>query len=223
MQLRDLNVQIESLLRVLDQLDAQIRVNIQEIVDIRIPQAAKLVYNKRLRNNNVLVTGALASAGGQILKTWASNWNLEKVTYQTLLSNAATLTAGVAFSHTQLLFLEKDKKCPNFYNLFAHDLFKPWKMFGFLTKISSPYFVQDPKKFLNEHNLPKVLKLKLKFVILQIKDELSCQIADGILSRAIDYLSSVLLRRLEVSERIIGLIMKRNELSEPLQFMWFRP
>ena len=64
-KLRDLTLQLEALSRVLDDLDAQISTNIQEIITVRIPEAMYYVERDLIRSNNLWYTGALFS--GQIL------------------------------------------------------------------------------------------------------------------------------------------------------------
>ena len=97
LRIRDLNVQIEALNEVLDQLDAQIEANSQEIIKIRIPEAAYAVQKNRIKSNNMWITGAIVSAGGQFFREVASNWNLEEfkdITYQRILGMGARYFAG---------------------------------------------------------------------------------------------------------------------------------
>ena len=97
LRIRDLNVQIEALNEVLDQLDAQIDVNCQEIIKIRIPEAAYAVQKNRIKSNNMWITGAIVSAGGQFFREVASNWFLEEfkdITYQRILGMGARYFAG---------------------------------------------------------------------------------------------------------------------------------
>ena len=60
-KLRDLTLQLEALSRVLDELDAQIGTNIQEIITVRIPEAMYYVERDLIRSNNLWYTGALVS------------------------------------------------------------------------------------------------------------------------------------------------------------------
>ena len=60
-KLRDLTLQLEALSRVLDELDAQIGTNIQEIITVRIPEAMYYVERDLLKSNNLWYTGALVS------------------------------------------------------------------------------------------------------------------------------------------------------------------
>ena len=60
-KLRDLTLQLEALSRVLDDLDAQIDANVQEIIAVRIPEAMYYVERDLIRSNNLWYTGALVS------------------------------------------------------------------------------------------------------------------------------------------------------------------
>lgn len=65
-KLRDLTLQLEALSRVLDDLDTQINSNIQEMITVRIPEAAYYVERDLIRSNNLWYTGALVSGQKKI-------------------------------------------------------------------------------------------------------------------------------------------------------------
>ena len=51
----------------------------------------------RIKSNNMWITGAIVSAGGQFFREVASNWNLEEfkdITYQRILGMGARYFAG---------------------------------------------------------------------------------------------------------------------------------
>ena len=62
---------------------------------------------------------------------------------------------------------------------------------------------------------------------ITLKDELSCMIVNNIeassdLLKSIDNLLNTISRRLELSEKSLRLILKRNAISEPVQFLWYQ-
>ena len=62
---------------------------------------------------------------------------------------------------------------------------------------------------------------------ITLKDELSCMIVNNIeassdLLKSIDNLLDTISRRLELSEKSLRLILKRNAISEPVQFLWYQ-
>ena len=77
-KLRDLTLQLEALSRVLDELDAQIGTNIQEIITVRIPEAMYYVERDLLKSNNLWYTGALVS-GQFFKKKFQKNLNFLKI------------------------------------------------------------------------------------------------------------------------------------------------
>ena len=233
MTLRDLNVQIEALNAILDPLDNQIRANVQEILRIRIPQAASGVVRDRLKKNNLWYTGAVVSGGGQIFREVHSNWDLQTVTYGKLLQTVGRMLAGASYAFTRLINVEdKNLHCgiDDFYKVIRSDKFAPLfhlnEIFAFLPKVSSPYFVKNPLQYLTPQIIPKILQLDTLRLSIDLKDGLACLLpsklpASSDLLRSIDHLISVMQRRLEISDKIIRLIVKRNDISEPVQFLWY--
>ena len=62
---------------------------------------------------------------------------------------------------------------------------------------------------------------------ITLKDELSCMIVNNIeassdLLKSIDNLLNTISRRLELSEKSLRLILRRNAISEPVQFLWYQ-
>ena len=58
-----------------------------------------------------------------------------------------------------------------------------------------------------------------------MKNELSCLLEDlepsSDLLRAIDLLVKTMKKRLQNTDKILRLIIKRNEMSEPVQYLWY--
>ncbi len=230
-KVQDLNVQIEALNKVLGKLDDQIRNNLQELSFVRLPEAKEAVFKSKLRQNNVLITAASISAGGQILRQIAATWRLQKVTYPTILSMAARFSAGGSYAFTRLVQLENLKtECDTLSQVISNKpfsvLFRLEEIFGFLPKVSSPYFVQDPLKYLSPSSVPKVLIVRARLLGIKLKADLSCLIfqdldASSDLSRAVDNLIDVLIRRLQKTDALLRLIVMRNDLLEPVHFLWY--
>ena len=68
---------------------------------------------------------------------------------------------------------------------------------------------------------------KTPLLAITLKDELSCMIVNNIeassdLLKSIDNLLDTISRRLELSEKSLRLILKRNAISEPVQFLWYQ-
>ena len=70
---------------------------IKELVKIRIPEAIWAVEKSRVKANNMWITGAIVSAGGQFFREVASNWFIEDfkdITYQRILGMGSRYFGG---------------------------------------------------------------------------------------------------------------------------------
>ena len=80
-------------------------------------------------------------------------------------------------------------------------------------------------KYLDNYTIPKVLQIKTSLFGIKLKNELSCLIEDlepsSDLLRAIDLLVKTMKKRLQNTDKILRLIIKRNEMSEPVQYLWY--
>ena len=80
-------------------------------------------------------------------------------------------------------------------------------------------------KYLDNYNIPKVLQIKTSLFGIKLKNELSCLLEDlepsSDLLRAIDLLVKTMKKRLQNTDKILRLIIKRNEMSEPVQYLWY--
>ena len=80
-------------------------------------------------------------------------------------------------------------------------------------------------KYLDNYNIPKVLQIKTSLFGIKLKNELSCLLEDLEpsldLLRAIDLLVKTMKRRIINTDKILRLIIKRNEMSEPVQYLWY--
>ena len=70
-----------------------------------------------------------------------------------------------------------------------------------------------------------VMNVKASVLGITLKNKLGCLLepldASSDLDRSIDLLVKTMKRRLSVSDQVLRLIVKRNELSEPLQYLWY--
>ena len=80
-------------------------------------------------------------------------------------------------------------------------------------------------KYLDNYTIPKVLQIKTSLLGIKLKNELSCLLEDlepsSDLLRAIDLLVKIMKKRLQNTDKILRLIIKRNEMSEPVQYLWY--
>ena len=80
-------------------------------------------------------------------------------------------------------------------------------------------------KYLDNYTIPKVLQIKTSLFGIKLKNQLSCLLEDlepsSDLLRAIDFLVNTIKRRLQNTDKILRLIIKRNEMFEPVQYLWY--
>ena len=104
-------------------------------------------------------------------------------------------------------------------------LFHLSKVYDFIPRVSSEYFIRNPLKYLDNYTIPKVLQIKTSLLGIKLKNELSCLLEDlepsSDLLRAIDLLVKTMKKRLQNTDKILRLIIKRNEMSEPVQYLWY--
>ena len=146
------------------------------------------------------------------------------------LGTASLQSAGSSYAFTRLIQLRpKDINCGlhSFHQVQQefYPFFHLSDMYSFLPKVSSQYFIQNPLDHLNYHNIPKVMNVKASVLGITLKNKLGCLLepldASSDLDRSIDLLVKTMKRRLSVSDQVLRLIVKRNELSEPLQYLWY--
>ena len=149
------------------------------------------------------------------------------------MNTIARQFAGASYSFTRLINVEdKHLNCGlhNFYALTRskqfYTLFHLRSSFSFFDKLTSPYFIKSPFDYLTPYLIPKVLKVKCSLLSVILKDELSCLIranvpASSDLIRSIDNLTNLMSRRLQISDEFLRKAVNRNELSEPVQYVWY--
>jgi hypothetical protein len=231
-----LSLQIETLNRALDILDGQIKANLQEIIEVRIPEASSSVSKTIEKKNVLLRTGAATISFGRTFREISRHWQTTSLTYPNIMTTVAGQFSAAAYAFSRLIRLEDAKNlgCDlgNLYKVLRSNQFRDLmslnRIYEFLARTSSPYFVTNPVQYLSVVTIPKVLQMKTLLLNIELKDQLSCLIqtkvdASSDLIRAIDNWTSTITRRLEMTEKIIVLIDKRNRLSEPRNFLWFQP
>ena len=169
-------MKIEAQNQILDKLDYQIHENVQEILEIRIPEAIDTELKNKIKRNNLWFTGAFAAAGGQFLRIAAQNWFITEITYPQILGMFGRITAGGSYAFTRLINVEdKNLDCglEDFYYVKKSPGFKPLfhlqDIFAFVQKMASPYFAKNPLHYLQKgENSPKFLKTKVETTKNQI-------------------------------------------------------
>ena len=108
-----------------------------------------------------------------------NNFRFQLLYFNLFTGTASLQSAGASYASTRLLNLESSDLNCGLHNLYKiqeifYNLFHLSEVYNFVPKVSSKYFVQNPLKYLNNHTIPQVLKIKASMLGIVLKNELSC-------------------------------------------------